>query len=126
MSASSTATSESDLDSRERDRDKKGKKNSVFGNLFRKKSRKPSKDGDIGREEDTVAVKGRAPNEVIIENKVNEDENSSNSRDSESSSERGTKNQTFAGRTSVSSKGAGKADGGLELSTMELVCIYSF
>lgn len=57
LSASSTVNSdsstESELRERERERDKKGRKNSVFGNLFRKRSRKSSKD-DIAREDDVT------------------------------------------------------------------------
>jgi hypothetical protein len=72
LSTSSTANSDSSTESelRERERDKKGRKNSVFGNLFRKRSRKSSKD-DIAREDDmmensvrhiTVAAIGQEPN----------------------------------------------------------------
>ena len=74
LSASSTVNSdsstESELRERERERDKKGRKNSVFGNLFRKRSRKSSKD-DTAREDDitensvrhiAVAAIGQEPN----------------------------------------------------------------
>lgn len=44
LSLSSASESIGDLDPREKERDKKGRKNSVFGNLFKKRTKKPSKD----------------------------------------------------------------------------------
>jgi hypothetical protein len=46
------------LDTREKEKDKKGRKNSVFGNLFKKKQKKPSKDEDIPREQEATEKKG--------------------------------------------------------------------
>jgi hypothetical protein len=45
------------LDTREKEKDKKGRKNSVFGNLFKKKQKKPSKDEDISREQEPTEKK---------------------------------------------------------------------
>ena len=44
LSVSSASESVADSDPREKERDKKGRKNSVFGNLFKKRTKKPSKD----------------------------------------------------------------------------------
>jgi len=58
LSVSSGATdSGAESDTRERENTKKGKKSSVFGNLFRKRSRKPSKDEDVNRDDDVVETK---------------------------------------------------------------------
>ena len=47
-----------ELDTREKEKDKKGRKNSVFGNLFKKKQKKLSKDEDISRELEATEKKG--------------------------------------------------------------------
>jgi hypothetical protein len=44
-------------DVRERERDRKGRKNSVFGNLFKKKTKKSSKDEDAPHEQEVVEAK---------------------------------------------------------------------
>lgn len=56
LSVSSASESIADLDPREKERDKKGRKNSVFGNLFKKRAKKPSKDEEA-RELDAVGTK---------------------------------------------------------------------
>jgi len=45
----------------------------MFGNLFRKKSRKPSKDEDVVRDEETPEVKGDM---VFAQNDLNKDDES--------------------------------------------------
>jgi len=68
LSVSSVANSDSGAESDGRDnaKDKKGRKNSVFGNLFRKKSRKPSKDDETGREEEHVDTKSSTKTTVSL------------------------------------------------------------
>ena len=56
LSVSSASESIADLDPREKERDKKGRKNSVFGNLFKKRTKKTSKDEEL-RELDTAEKK---------------------------------------------------------------------
>jgi hypothetical protein len=75
LSVSSASESIGDLDPREKDRDKKGRKNSVFGNLFKKRTKKPSKD-DETREIDSADTKATV--EAISRNRAdtNEDEDS--------------------------------------------------
>src|SRR5579859_3904745 len=53
LSVSSAGYTESagDLD-KDKERDKRGRKNSVFGNLFKKKAKKSSKDEDIVRDDE--------------------------------------------------------------------------
>ena len=46
-----------DNDGREKERDRKGRKNSVFGNLFRKKTKKSSKDEDSFHDFDSSDTK---------------------------------------------------------------------
>jgi hypothetical protein len=48
----------------------------VFGNLFRKKSRKPSKDDETGREEETADAKAAAITVVAVEQESNEKDDS--------------------------------------------------
>jgi hypothetical protein len=54
---SSSGYAESGADSDLREKDKKVRKNSVFGNLFKKKTKKSSKDEDVVREEEPVEIK---------------------------------------------------------------------
>jgi hypothetical protein len=54
---SSSGYAESGADSDPREKDKKVRKNSVFGNLFKKKTKKSSKDEDVVREEEPVEIK---------------------------------------------------------------------
>jgi len=76
MSVSSGATdSGTESDTREKENTKKGKKNSVFGNLFRKRSRKLSKDEDVNRDDDVVETK-----EVSVRAVTEEDEGMVNLR----------------------------------------------
>jgi len=56
LSVSSVNESVGDLDPREKDKDKKGRKNSVFGNLFKKRTKKLSKDEET-REFDLADTK---------------------------------------------------------------------
>ena len=48
----------------------------MFGNLFRKKSRKPSKDDEPGREEETVDAKASAMTVEAVEQESNEKDDS--------------------------------------------------
>jgi hypothetical protein len=57
VSSSGNSETSTDPETREKDRDKKGRKNSMFGNLFRKKPRKPSKYEDLVRDEDPAEVR---------------------------------------------------------------------
>ena len=76
MSISSGATdSGAESDVREKENAKKGKKNSVFGNLFRKKSRKSSRDEDVNKDDDVVETK-----EVLVRGITKEDEGTVNPR----------------------------------------------
>jgi hypothetical protein len=56
LSVGSASESIGDLDPREKERDRKGRKNSVFGNLFKKRTKKPSKDEET-REFDLAETK---------------------------------------------------------------------
>lgn len=112
---------------REKDRDKKGRKNSVFGNLFRKKSRKSSKDEDAGREENAIEPKGSISSDVIVEKEVNEDDTSNQNRWMESSpSENGPKARASETTAIVNGKGTSKHVTALVLNTTELVNAYSY
>lgn len=51
MSSSITSDSGGELDAREKELNKKGKKSSVFGNLFKKRSKKSSKEDEVTAEE---------------------------------------------------------------------------
>jgi hypothetical protein len=53
VSSSGTGDLGSDVE-REKEKDRKGRKNSVFGNLFKKRQKKPSRDEDITREDEYV------------------------------------------------------------------------
>jgi hypothetical protein len=63
LSISSTGypDTNAELDIREREKDKKGRKNSVFGNLFKKKQKKSSRDEDNSREQDAKERKSSIP-----------------------------------------------------------------
>jgi len=108
---------------REKDRDKKGKKSSVFGNLFRKKSRKSSKDEDSGREEDATEPKGTISSDVIIEKEVNEDETSN--RKESFPSEKGLKSRTSETAATVDRQGTSEHVATPVLISTELVSAYS-
>lgn len=110
---------------RDKDRDKKGRKNSVFGNLFRKKSRKSSKDEDAGREEDATEPKGSISSDVIVEKEVNENETSKQSIRTESSPlEKGLTGGTSETAVTVNGQATSKHVA-LVLNTTELVTAYS-
>ena len=110
---------------REKDRDKKGRKNSVFGNLFRKKSRKSSKDEDAGREEDATESKGSISSDVIVEKEVNENEPSKQNLPTESSPlEKGLNGRTSETAATVNVQATSKHVA-LVLNTTELVTAYS-
>lgn len=72
LSVSSASESIADLDSREKERDKKGRKNSVFGNLFKKRTKKTSKDEEL-RELD-IAEKKSVIETPTTRTEANEDE----------------------------------------------------
>ena len=111
---------------REKDRDKKGRKNSVFGNLFRKKSRKSSKDEDAGRDEIAIEPKGSISSDVIVEKEVNEDKTSNQNRWMESSpSEKGPKARSSETAGVANGQGTSKHVTALVLNTTELVSAYS-
>jgi hypothetical protein len=63
------------LDPREKERDKKGRKNSVFGNLFKKRTKKPSKDEEA-RELDPVETKSTVVDTSMSRTNTNEDKDS--------------------------------------------------
>jgi hypothetical protein len=57
LSGSSAGTPDvGESDAREKERDKKGRKNSVFGNLFKKKSKKPSKDEEVNNAHEITSI----------------------------------------------------------------------
>jgi hypothetical protein len=56
VSSSGYPDSGGESDSRDKEKDKKVRKNSVFGNLFKKKTKKSSKDEDAVREEGSLEV----------------------------------------------------------------------
>jgi hypothetical protein len=73
LSISSTGypDTSAELDIREREKDKKGRKNSVFGNLFKKKQKKSSRDEDNSREQEAKERKNSIP---AVHKEANESE----------------------------------------------------
>ena len=63
------------MDPREKERDKKGRKNSVFGNLFKKRTKKPSKDEEA-RELDAAETKSSVIETPTTRTVANDDKDS--------------------------------------------------
>lgn len=72
-SLSISSSNSPEMDTREREKDKKGRKNSVFGNLFKKKQKKLSRDEDNSREQDTKERNVNVPAAVLTEANDNDD-----------------------------------------------------